>query len=270
MILANVAAARQLKGAKAGGLYRVHGVPEEKKLDQLVAQLAALGIDAALPEEIEPRDLRRITERLGRNADRAFIESLVVRSMQQALYQPVNIGHFGLALGEYAHFTSPIRRYPDLVVHRAIKATLDARDPAGVRHEGGALTPLGQDLSRLEKRADESDRYVDTFLKCSYLRERLGQTFDGLITTVVEYGCFVQLRGIGVDGLLRLDALADDEYVMEPNGQAWFAARRKLRLGIGAAVRVIVTNANPVEGLVDLELDAAVEPPASRRGRMRR
>ena len=266
MILANVAAARQLKGAKAGGLYRVHGVPEEKKLDQLVAQLAALGIDAALPEEIEPRDLRRITERLGRNADRAFIESLVVRSMQQAIYQPINIGHFGLALGEYAHFTSPIRRYPDLVVHRAIKATLDTRDPAGVRHEGGVLTPLGQDLSRLEKRADESDRYVDTFLKCSYLRERLGQTFDGLITTVVEYGCFVQLRGIGVDGLLRLDALDDDEYVMEPNGQAWFAARRNVRLGIGASVRVIVTNANPVEGLVDLELDAAVEPPVPRRG----
>ena len=271
MILANVAAARQLKTAKAGGLYRVHGVPEDKKLDQLISQLAALGIDAALPEDdVQPRDLRRISERLGQSADRSFIESLVVRSMQQALYQPINIGHFGLALEEYAHFTSPIRRYPDLVVHRAIKATLDARDPAGVRHEGGVLAPLGQDLSRLEKRADESDRYVDTFLKCSYLRERLGQTFDGLITTVVEYGCFVQLRGIAIDGLLRLDALDDDDYVMEPNGQAWFAQRRKLRLGIGAAVRVIVTSANPVEGLVDLELDAAIEPKMPRRGRMRR
>ena len=137
-------------------------------------------------------------------------------------------------------------------------------------------------MSRLEKRADESDRYVDSFLKCSYLRERLGQTFDGLVTTVVEYGCFVQLRGIGIDGLLRLDSLDDDEYMMESNGQAWFAKRRKQRLGIGTAVRVVVTNANPVEALIDLELadpvllsvqeQAAVriQPRPAQRGRSRR
>lgn len=258
MILANVAAAQQLKTAKAGGLYRVHGTPEEKKIDQLLTQLAALGIDVDLPEEIEPRDMRQITERAGGSVDLPFIESLVVRSMPQAVYQPANIGHFGLALAEYAHFTSPIRRYPDLVVHRALKAVVAADDPTGLRYGAAELGGLGQDLSRLEKRADESDRYVDTFLKCSYLRERLGQTFDGLITTVVEYGCFVQLRGLGIDGLLRLDSLDDDEYVMESNGQAWFAKRRKQRLGIGGAVRVVVTNANPVEGLIDLELDAPV------------
>ncbi len=282
MILANVAAARQLKEAKAGGLYRVHGVPEEKKLDMLLTQLAALGIDAELPEEVEPRDLRKITERLARSTDLPFIESLVVRAMPQAIYQPTNIGHFGLALTEYAHFTSPIRRYPDLVVHRALKLVADGRDPSGVRYGAQELGPLGQDLSRLEKRADESDRYVDSFLKCSYLRERLGQTFDGLVTTVVEYGCFVQLRGIGIDGLLRLDSLDDDEYVMEANGQAWFAKRRKQRLGIGTAVRVVVTNANPVEALVDLELADPValtvqeqaaarsQPRAAQRGRSRR
>jgi ribonuclease R len=255
MILANVAAARQLKAAKSGGLYRVHGTPEEKKIDQLLTQLAALGIDVDLPEEIEPRDLRQITERASGSADLPFIESLVVRSMPQAIYQPTNIGHFGLALAEYAHFTSPIRRYPDLVVHRALKAVVDAGDPTGRRYGAEELGVLGQDLSRLEKRADESDRYVDAFLKCSYLRERLGQTFDGLITTVVEYGCFVQLRGLGIDGLLRLDSLDDDEYIMESNGQAWFAKRRKQRLGIGTPVRVVVTSANPVEGLIDLELD---------------
>jgi ribonuclease R len=224
----------------------------------LLTQLASLGIDVDLPEEIEPRDLRQITERASGSVDLPFIESLVVRSMPQAIYQPTNIGHFGLALGEYAHFTSPIRRYPDLVVHRALKTVVEADDPTGRRYGADELSSLGQDLSRLEKRADESDRYVDTFLKCSYLRERLGQTFDGLITTVVEYGCFVQLRGLGIDGLLRLDSLDDDEYVMESNGQAWFAKRRKQRLGIGTAVRVVVTNANPVEGLVDLELDDPV------------
>jgi len=258
MILANVAAARQLKAAKAGGLYRVHGVPEEKKLDQLLVQLAALGIAAELPEAVEPRDLRKITERIPRDAELPFIESLVVRSMPQAVYQPTNIGHFGLALDEYAHFTSPIRRYPDLVVHRALKLVVDGGDATGQRYAANELGNLGQDLSRLEKRADESDRYVDSFLKCSYLRERLGQTFDGVVTTVVEYGCFVQLRGIGIDGLLRLEALDDDEYTMEANGQAWFAKRRKQKIGIGSAVRVIVTNANPVEGLVDLELDDPV------------
>lgn len=258
MILANVAAARQLKAAKAGGLYRVHGVPEEKKLDQLLVQLAALGIAAELPEEVEPRDLRKITERIPRDAEMSFIESLIVRSMPQAVYQPTNIGHFGLALAEYAHFTSPIRRYPDLVVHRALKLVVDGGDATGQRYGANELGNLGQDLSRLEKRADESDRYVDSFLKCSYLRERLGQTFDGIVTTVVEYGCFVQLRGIGIDGLLRLEALDDDEYTMEANGQAWFAKRRKQKIGIGSAVRVIVTNANPVEGLVDLELDDPV------------
>ena len=258
MILANVAAARQLKAAKAGGLYRVHGVPEEKKLDQLLVQLAALGIAAELPEEVEPRDLRKITERIPRDAELPFIESLIVRSMPQAVYQPTNIGHFGLALAEYAHFTSPIRRYPDLVVHRALKLVVDSSDATGQRYGANELGNLGQDLSRLEKRADESDRYVDSFLKCSYLRERLGQTFDGVVTTVVEYGCFVQLRGIGIDGLLRLEALDDDEYTMEANGQAWFAKRRKQKIGIGSAVRVIVTNANPVEALVDLELDDPV------------
>jgi ribonuclease R len=228
-----------------------------------------------LPEEVTPRDLRKLTERIPRDAELPFIESLVVRSMPQAVYQPTNIGHFGLALEEYAHFTSPIRRYPDLVVHRALKLVVDGNDASGLRYGANELGALGQDLSRLEKRADESDRYVDNFLKCSYLRERLGQTFDGIITTVVEYGCFVQLRGIGVDGLLRLDTLDDDDYVMAPNGQAWVARRRGLTLGIGAAVRVIVTNANPVEGLVDLELgaqattDGSVKPQPAPRSRTR-
>ena len=149
-------------------------------------------------------------------------------------------------------------------MHRAIKASVDPTDLSGVRYGAEQLAPLGQDLSRLEKRADESDRYVDNFLKCSYLRERLGQTFDGLITTVVEYGCFIQLRGIGIDGLLRLDTLRDDDYEMSPDGQAWYAKQRDLELRIGAAVRVIVTNANPVEGLVDLELDSALEVATSK------
>jgi ribonuclease R len=174
--------------------------------------------------------------------------------MPQALYQPQNIGHFGLALGEYAHFTSPIRRYPDLVVHRALRAAIDARDEAAAQESAIALGAAGEQLSALERRADESDRYVDTFLKCSYLRERIGQTFHGVVTAVVEFGCFVRLDGLWADGLLHLDVMRDDSYRMDRDGIAWTGQRSRRRLALGTPLRVVVTGANPIEGLVDLEL----------------
>jgi ribonuclease R len=254
MILANVAVATELRSAKVPGLFRVHGQPEQRKLKLLSEVLATMGFAVELPEEPAPRDLREITERLGSRPERPFVESLVVRAMPQAIYQPANIGHFGLALREYTHFTSPIRRYPDLVVHRALKARLSESDRSGRRYAPEELAALGESTSRLEKRADEAERYVDTYLKCAYLRERLGQTFEGIVTTVVEFGCFVQLLDVGVDGLLHLDQLSDDEYRMEPHGHAWVGRHSKRRLGPGTKLRVIVTNANPVEGLVDLEL----------------
>jgi ribonuclease R len=177
-----------------------------------------------------------------------------VRAMPQAVYQPTNIGHFGLALTHYAHFTSPIRRYPDLVVHRTLKALIGDGSGAAVRYETGALETMGEATSKLEKRADEADRYVATFLKCSYLRERIGQTFQGLITTVVEFGCFVQILDVAVDGLLHIDSLRDDDYMMEDDGHAWTGRRKKRRLRTGAHVRVVVTAVNPIEGLIDLSL----------------
>ena len=254
MIMANVATAQELGKTRTPTLYRVHGQPEEIKLDRLLSTLTALGIEAQIPENIAPRDLQAITRRLGHTAERPFVESLIVRSMQQAVYQPTNIGHFGLALTHYAHFTSPIRRYPDLVVHRTLKALLGVPGPASVRYEPEELGALGESTSKLEKRADEADRYVGTYLKCAYLRERIGQTFHGLITTVVEFGCFVQILDVSVDGLLHLDRLRDDEYVMEDDGHAWVGRRTKRRLRIGSHVRVVVTAVNPIEGLIDLEL----------------
>ena len=254
MIMANVAVAQELAKARVPTLYRVHGQPEEIKLDRLVSMLSALGIDAQLPEKVAPRDLQAITRRLGHTAERPFVESLIVRAMQQAVYQPTNIGHFGLALTHYAHFTSPIRRYPDLVVHRTLRALLGVPGAASVRYEPEALNALGESTSKLEKRADEADRFVGTYLKCAYLRERIGQTFQGLITTVVEFGCFVQILDVSVDGLLHIDRLQDDEYVMDDDGHAWVGRRTKRRLRIGTHVRVIVTAVNPIEGLIDLEL----------------
>jgi ribonuclease R len=254
MILANDAVARALEQQRVGTLYRVHGKPEEKKIKVLLETLNALGVAAELPEDVKPRDFRAITDRFPNDEQRPFLESLVVRSMQQAIYQPENIGHFGLALGHYAHFTSPIRRYPDLVVHRSLRALLSDADPYGLRYDGAQLAIAGAELTQLEKRADESDRYVNAWLKCVYLRDRIGQTFEGLITTVVEFGAFVQLTAVGMDGLLHIDNLRDDEYAMEPGGRAWVGRSSKRRLGMGTRVHVIVTSVNPIEGLVDLTL----------------
>ena len=121
------------------------------------------------------------------------------------------------------------------------------------------LASLGESTSKLEKRADEADRYVNTFLKCTYLRERIGQTFQGLITTVVEFGCFVQILDVSVDGLLHIDALRDDDYEMEDDGLAWVGRRTGRRLRAGTQIRVVVTAVNPIEGLIDLELAEDVE-----------
>ena len=254
MILANVAVAQALEKARVPSLYRVHGQPEAEKLERLTSTLSALGIDARIPERVSTRDLQAIARRVGSAPERAFVESLVVRAMPQAVYQPTNIGHFGLALTHYAHFTSPIRRYPDLVVHRTLKGLIGDASGAAVRYETPALESLGESTSRLEKRADEADRYVSNYLKCTYLKERIGQTFQGLITTVVEFGCFVQILDVAVDGLLHIDNLRDDEYVMEDHGHGWRGKRSGRRLHTGAHVRVMVTAVNPIEGLIDLAL----------------
>ncbi|MDE2137268.1 MAG: ribonuclease R [Gammaproteobacteria bacterium] len=254
MILANVAVAQALEKAHEPTLYRVHGTPEEEKLERLSSTLAALGIDARIPQTVTTRDLQAIARRVPDASERAFVESLVIRAMPQAVYQPTNIGHFGLALTHYAHFTSPIRRYPDLVVHRTLKSLIGAKGGSAVRYENAQLGSLGESTSKLEKRADEADRYVSSFLKCTYLKERIGQTFRGLITTVVEFGCFVQILDAAVDGLLHLDNLRDDQYVMEDDGHAWRGKRSGRRLRTGSHVRVVVTAVNPIEGLIDLTL----------------
>ncbi|HEY2809282.1 MAG TPA: ribonuclease R [Steroidobacteraceae bacterium] len=261
MILANVATAQELQKAHVPTLFRVHGQPEEEKLERLASTLRSLGIEAQIPQSVTTRDLQAIARRVGDAPERAFVESLVIRAMPQAIYQPTNIGHFGLALTHYAHFTSPIRRYPDLVVHRTLKALIGAKGGSAVRYEAPELTALGESTSRLEKRADESDRYVSNYLKCAYLKDRIGETFLGLITTVVEFGCFVQIIEVGVDGLLHLDNLHDDEYRMEESGHAWRGRRTGRRLATGSHISVVVTSVNPIEGLIDLNLAEEAAPP---------
>jgi ribonuclease R len=147
-------------------------------------------------------------------------------------------------------------------VHRTIKARLSREDASGRAYTQEEALALGEQLTACEKRADEADRYVDNFLKCVYLRDRIGQTFEGLITAVVDFGCFVQIIEAAVDGLLHVETLRDDEYVKDEEGQAWVGLKGKRRLKLGTHVRVIVTAVNPVEGLIDLDL--AIEPPGVR------
>jgi ribonuclease R len=139
-------------------------------------------------------------------------------------------------------------------VHRTLRALDGRADAAARRYETNDLNAMGESLSKLEKRADEADRYVATFLKCTYLRERIGQTFHGLITTVVEFGCFVQILDVSVDGLLHIDRLRDDSYEMTDGGHGWTGRRHGRRLRTGMQVRVVVVAVNPIEGLIDLEL----------------
>ena len=253
MILANVAVARELSAQHIPALFRVHAPPDERKLELLSATLRILGLEPKLPHPVQPRDLAAIGAKLRDPESRPFIESQIVRSMAQAMYQPDNIGHFGLALPDYAHFTSPIRRYPDLMIHRALRAR-EGTLPLASLPTAAELVVQGADLSRLERRSDEADRYVATFLKCVYLRDRIGQTFDGLITTVTEFGCFVQLLALGIDGLLALTALRDDDYQMARDGGQWIGRRSSRRLAPGGRLRVVVAAVKPVEGLIDLEL----------------
>jgi ribonuclease R len=259
MILANVAVAQELRKARVPALYRVHAPPEERKLTQLRTTLRALNIEINLPAELQTRDLAAIAPQVSDAAMRPFVETLVVRSLAQALYQPENIGHFGLALHDYAHFTSPIRRYPDLLIHRALRVMLNLA-PRDSIPDATALAGAGTDLSRLEKRADEADRYVNTFLRCAWLRDRIGQGFDGMVTTVTEFGCFIQLLDVGADGLLHLSALRDDEYQMSRDGSRWQGRRTARVLGPGTRLRVIVTSVKPAEGMIDLELADSVLP----------
>ena len=256
MIQANVAVAQHLRERGVPALFRVHAPPDEKKLVQLRATLRVLGIELQLPEPVHARDLGLIAPRVRDAQARPFVQSLIVRSLAQALYQPENIGHFGLALKDYAHFTSPIRRYPDLMIHRALRALAAPAHAQSLIPPAAQLAAAGTDLSRLERRADEAGRFVSTFLKCVYLRDRVGQTFDGLITTVMEFGCFIQLLEIGVDGLLPLASLRGDEYQMARDGGQWLGVHSKRRLAPGVRLRVIVTAVKPVEGQIDLELAA--------------
>jgi ribonuclease R len=254
MIAANVEAAVALRLAKAGSLYRVHGQPEDKRVTELQKVLNALQVGAVFSEKPTPREFRQLVERLAARPDGALLENLVIRSLAQAVYQQTNIGHFGLALEEYAHFTSPIRRYPDLLVHRAIKAAVAPGSASGHRYTTAELQTLGAESSQRERRADDASRDVMGYLKCLYLQPRIGETFDATITSALEFGLFVQLKEMPIDGLVHVSAIPGDYWELEQGGMGLVGQRTGRRWQLGDAVRVRLNRVDLTQRQIDFEL----------------
>ena len=254
MIAANVEAAVALRLAKAGSLYRVHGQPEEKRVTELQKVLNALQVGATFSEKPSPREFRQLVERLAARPDGQLLEGLVIRALAQAVYQQTNIGHFGLALEEYAHFTSPIRRYPDLLVHRAIKAAVVPQSSSGHKYSTGELQTLGAESSQRERRADEASRDVMGYLKCLYLQPRVGETFEATISSALEFGLFVQLKEMPIDGLVHISAIPGDYWELENGGMGLVGQRTGRRWQMGDTVRVRLSRVDLTQRQIDFEL----------------
>jgi len=268
MIAANVAAARFLDRHRVPTLYRVHGLPEIDRLETLRQFLREFGLWLPPAEEVKPEHLRDLLQKIGDRPDAVLISTAVIRSMPQAVYQPGNIGHFGLALEHYAHFTSPIRRYPDLVVHRGIRQVLQEGEVEALVEWHGAFPILGQDCSFRERRADEATRGAIAWLKCYYMQERVGEEFDGIVSGVVDFGLFVQLDGLQVDGLLHVSALGQDYFMRDRSGYRIVGRNSGKVYRLGDRLRVRVTNVSLDERRVDFDLAGAEESPRrSRRPR---
>jgi ribonuclease R len=264
MIVANVEAAGFLKKHKMPALFRVHAQPDEERITELKRFLSTRGLLLETDGEMHPTKLAKLLKDVKGRPDAPMLESMIIRSLAQAVYQPENIGHFGLALGEYAHFTSPIRRYPDLLVHRAIRHALAGGTPESFEHPAREMEVLGQECSLRERRADEAARDVVTFLKCEYMRDRVGDDFPGIVTGVTDFGLFVQLEGLQIDGLIHVANLGRDYYRFEEDRRALVGERTGQRFTLGDRLKVRVTRVDPSERKIDFELleqtEAAYHP----------
>jgi ribonuclease R len=240
MIAANVQAAKFLRKHRIPGLYRVHAKPDSGRFDELREYLLTLGFKVPHPEHVEPRQFNHLLKQAAGRPDSASISMAMLRSLTHAEYTPTNIGHFGLSLDAYAHFTSPIRRYPDLLVHRAIRHIISGGKPGKYAYDAGSMERLGAITSAHERRAEEATRDVEAWLKCEYMESRTGQQFDGVITGVTNFGLFVQISELLIDGLVHVTSLANDYYHYEPASQQLVGERSGEKFRLGEAMRVKV------------------------------
>ncbi len=240
MIAANVEAAKFLKHHRIPGLYRVHAKPDPDRFDELRLYLVSLGLKVAHSDHVQPRHFTQMIRQTADRPDAASIMMAMLRSLMHAEYSPTNIGHFGLALDAYAHFTSPIRRYPDLLVHRAVRHIVRGGKPGKFAYSGRDMERLGAITSAHEKRAEDATRDVEAWLKCQYMEQHLGDDFDGVITGVTHFGIFVQITDLLVDGLVHVTSLDNDYYHYDPGSQQLVGERTGQKYKLGESMRVKV------------------------------
>lgn len=275
MLAANVCAADFIHTARHPTLFRVHEGPTPEKRNTLQNYLRSLGLGFTVGEEPRPAELQAIALATRDRPDAAAIHQMLLRSMQQALYTPANSGHFGLAYDAYTHFTSPIRRYPDLLIHRVIKALLGRHryhlemkleglppPPAGrggkaaaaAAYESAAWEAAGAHCSANERRADEASRDVEAWLKCKFMRERLGEEFQGSISAVTGFGLFVQLDELYVEGLVHITELGGEYFRFDEARQELRGERTGVRYAVGGRIRVQVSRVDLDGRKIDFRL----------------
>jgi ribonuclease R len=252
MLAANVCASDFLQKHKHPALYRIHEGPTPEKLGALREFLKGFGLQLGGGDEPRAMDYAKLLEKVKKRPDVQLLQTVLLRSLQQAVYSPENVGHFGLAYEHYTHFTSPIRRYPDLLIHRAIKAVL-----ARQRYDPGGWVDLGKHCSATERRADEATRDVVTWLKCYFMQDKVGQDFDGSISAVTSFGIFVALDGIYIEGLVHISELGTDYFEHDAGRHALRGQRTGVSFRLGDRVRVRLVRVGLEAGRIDFVLAAA-------------
>jgi ribonuclease R len=247
MLAANVCAGDFLAARGHPVLYRVHDVPAPEKVKALRDFLAELGLVLPGGEKPKPKDYAQLLDKIRKRPDFALLQTILLRSMKQAVYTPDNLGHFGLAFDAYVHFTSPIRRYPDLLVHRAIKALLLNQEYSGIDWEA-----MGRHCSETERRADDASRDVESWLKCFYMQDHVGGVYEGTITGVTAFGLFVMLDQYYVDGLVHISELGRDYYRYEANRHMLLGERTGKRYRLADRIKVKLVRVDLETRKIDL------------------
>ena len=269
MILANIASANFMAKHQEPALYRIHAVPGEEKLTAFRSFLAECGLSLSGGNKPTPTDYAQLLEQIKPRPDHELIQTMLLRSMSQAVYSADNIGHFGLALEEYAHFTSPIRRYPDLTLHRGIKYLLAKQkgskrkttDTGGYHYQLEEMDGFGAHCSSTERRADDATREVADWLKCEYMQDHVGEEFDGVISSVTGFGFFVRLNDLFIDGLVHISGLANDYYLFDMPKQRLIGENSGMIFRLGDAVKVRVEAVSLEQKQIDFSLISSERKP---------
>jgi ribonuclease R len=254
MITANSVAAKYLNGKKMPKLLRIHEGPSTDKLFNLKTFLGELGLRLGGDNEPKPLDYMHLVNSIKGRPDAHLIQTVLLRSLSQAVYSPELKGHFGLALDAYAHFTSPIRRYPDLLVHRAIRHCLQGKKADSFYYGVPDMVMLGEHCSANERRADDATRDVVSWLKCEYMMDKIGDEFAGIISAVTSFGFFVELAEIYVEGLVHISNLGQDYFHFDPTSHRLLGERTNTTYRLGDRVKIKVVRVDLDEKKMDFEL----------------